>query len=282
MPTPLTTSGQVATAETATETPVADLLTATQHLVDFTVPAEDLPTASAGSKTLTNIRSLFAPLLADITALGGKIAALAAMLEALLPSSVAQTLDHITMTPSASSVMETATAPTLTLGQWQTSDTSTPYTDALSPANAFTSSDGSVATIGATTGTITLQGPGTTTIARTAGGKSVSFTLTVTAEVLTSTPSSLSVTDGASPSAALIIKNQSATDITSGCTFLSSNTGVATVNSSGVVTYVAAGSCNITATHTVDGEACTIGITVADPTGAPVIGTDGENVIGAD
>jgi len=179
---------------------------------------------------------------------------------------VAQILDHLTMALSSSSVIETASAPTTTLGQWQTADSSSPYTDALSPANAFTSSAPSVASINATTSVITLQGPGTTTFTRTAGGKTVTAGLTVMAEILASTPSSLSVTAGAGPSAALVIKDQNGVTVTSGCTFASSNTGVATVDSSGVVTYVAAGTCNIVATHTVDGETCTIGVTVSSGT----------------
>lgn len=262
MPTPLTTASQVATAEAATVSPVANLLAATEQLVNFTVPTEDLPTASGQSATLAKIAGIFGPFLAWITGLQAQIHALALQLEALLGGAVVQTLDHLTLAINHSSISEESTSPVLALYAWQDSGGTVAYTDPLSPAAAYSSSATGVATISATTGAITLQGPGSTTFTVTAGGKAATVGLTVVAETLTPTPSSLSGVVGTSASA-LVIKNDLGTNVTSGCTFASSNTGIATVNSSGVVTYVAAGSATITVTHTATGETCTVGVTAS-------------------
>ncbi len=172
-------------------------------------------------------------------------------------------LDHLTLGISASSVIETATAPTLTLNKWRDSAGTVAFGGTTTIV--YSSDATSVATIDPATGAITLQGPGNVNFTATdsISGKFASVALTVTSEVLTATPSSLSVTAGAAPSAPLVIKDQNGVDVTAGCTFATSNASIATVDSSGVVTYVAAGTCNITATHTADNETCTIGVTVS-------------------
>jgi hypothetical protein len=105
MPTPLTTAGEVVTAEAATVTPIADLLAATQQLVNFTVPPEDLPTLSGYSLTLNKIRAIYEPFLAIIRGLGAAIHALALELEALLPDvPVLNSISPTTLTQGATAV----------------------------------------------------------------------------------------------------------------------------------------------------------------------------------
>lgn len=84
------------------------------------------------------------------------------------------------------------------------------------------------------------------------------------AEILTATPASLSGIVG-NASSALVITNQYSTNVTSGCTFATSDGTLATVSSLGVVTYVAVGTPTITVTHVATGATCTVGVTVAAP-----------------
>ena len=95
---------------------------------------------------------------------------------------------------------------------------------------------------------------GFATIQASCSGKTVSSTVTVTAKTLTSVavaPSSKNLSEGEKFALSSVgsYNDGSAVTITSGCTWASANTSVATVESTGVVTGVAAGGpVNVTAT----------------------------------
>jgi len=125
-----------------------------------------------------------------------------------------------------------------------------------SPSNAndtsvtWSSSDTSVATV-SNNGLVTGVANGTCTITATANdgsGKSASCTVTITTLVtgITLSSSTLTVNAGATSQLTATASPDNATDKT--VTWSSSDTNVATVNSSGVVTGVSRGTCTITAT----------------------------------
>ena len=123
----------------------------------------------------------------------------------------------------------------------------------VAPANAtdktvsWSSSNTSVATV--SDGTVTAKGVGTTTITATAGGKSATCTVTVTPILVSSitlSSSTASVNVGSTVTLTATATPTNAADKT--VSWSSSNTGVATVSSSGVVTGVASGTATITAT----------------------------------
>ena len=126
-------------------------------------------------------------------------------------------------------------------------------TATVAPANAtdktvsWSSSNTSVATV--SDGTVTAKGVGTTTITATAGGKSATCTVTVTPILVSSitlSSSTASVNVGSTVTLTATATPTNAADKT--VSWSSSNTGVATVSSSGVVTGVASGTATITAT----------------------------------
>ena len=123
----------------------------------------------------------------------------------------------------------------------------------VAPANAtdktvsWSSSNTSVATV--SDGTVTAKGVGTTTITATAGGKSATCTVTVTPILVSSitlSSSTASVNVGSTVTLTATATPTNAADKT--VSWSSSNTGVATVSSTGVVTGVASGTATITAT----------------------------------
>lgn len=137
------------------------------------------------------------------------------------------------------------------------------------PSNAtdksitWSSSNPSVATV--SNGTITAASPGTATITarNNASGVSASCSVTVTTPVtgISVTPTTASLNPGGSTQLAATISPATATNKT--YSWASSNTGVATVNASGLVTAVANGTATITAT-TADGShkaSCTVSVT---------------------
>ena len=146
------------------------------------------------------------------------------------------------------------TAPTATVKYGSTTVTS--------PAVTYASSNTAVATVNSSTGAVTLKGGGTTTITATYAGDEAagysssqgSYELTVNkASTTTSFPqSSYSATyDGVAFTAPTATVKSGTTTITNpAVTYASSNTSVATVNSStGAVTIKAAGTTTITATY---------------------------------
>ena len=109
----------------------------------------------------------------------------------------------------------------------------TTYTDATT-GGSWSSSNISVATVNATTGVVTGIASGSATITYFAGGCFTTKVISVT------------TISGISGASTICIGSTTAlSDATTGGSWLSSNTGVATVSSSGVVTGVSAGVVNI-------------------------------------
>ena len=121
----------------------------------------------------------------------------------------------------------------------------------ISTQVTWSSSNTSVATVNSS-GLVTTVATGSTTITVTSGSISGSTTLTVTSATLSSisvTPANPSMAVGVSQqfAASGIYSDKTSLDISTQVTWSSSNTLVATVNSSGLVTTVATGSTAITA-----------------------------------
>lgn len=140
----------------------------------------------------------------------------------------------------------------------------------LAPANAtnqnvtWTSSNTAVATVN-TSGLVTAVSAGTTTITvkTVDGNKTATSTITVAAIPVASvsvTPTTASLYAGNTQQLSASISPANATNKT--VTWSSSNTGVATVNSSGLVTAVSAGTATITTTTQDGNKTATATITV--------------------
>ena len=139
----------------------------------------------------------------------------------------------------------------------------------ISPSNAlddeitYKSSDETVAKV-SESGTITAVSAGTATITVTCGGKSAEFKVTVTGkgttasgtELLNITVSKLRMYEGRTYNLSVNKRNVGTV------TFSSSNTSIATVDSSGKVTGVSAGTCTITAVSESGKTSDTVEVTV--------------------
>lgn len=114
----------------------------------------------------------------------------------------------------------------------------------------YSSSNTSVATIDSSTGTVTLQGTGTTTISAAFAGDSsfnaqtVSYTLTVSKATAGISWGSSTYSFATSSSDKPSFSNPNGLTVT----FSSSDSTVATIDSSGNITYVGNGTCTLTAT----------------------------------
>ncbi len=149
---------------------------------------------------------------------------------------------------------------------------------ALSPTS-WTSSDVTKATVNSS-GVVTWVGAGTTTItahynAIASNGCVVTALVdadTVADSVVVS-PTTLTLQSGAPQTLSAVVKNAAGTALAlSPTSWTSTNTAVATVNSSGVVTWVAAGSASVTAHYNaIDSNACAVtAIAFADTTPASI------------
>lgn len=190
----------------------------------------------------------------------------------------APTVTSIALSPSTSSVLVGATQ-ALTV----TASYSNSTNGALTSGVNFTSSSTSIASV-SSAGVVTGVGAGTATITATASGKSATATVTVTtpAPTLTSialTPTAISLAPAATRQLTVTgtYSDASTAALTSGVTFSSATTAVATVNASGLITAVAAGTSVITATHTATSRAATVTVTVTAPVGGPVVFSDDYN-----
>jgi len=175
------------------------------------------------------------------------------------PFTVSGTYDlTIAALPAGTITFATPTSATVTLGNNLTNLASSTLSGGSYGAISYSSSDTSVATVNASTGVVTSLSTGSTVITATqaavAGVNAVasqSYTLTVTAlpvGILSfTTPTSASVTMGGA------LTNSASSTLSGGSfgaiSYSSSNTGVATVNSSGAITTISAGTTVITATQ---------------------------------
>ena len=127
----------------------------------------------------------------------------------------------------------------------------------------WASSNTAVATVNSS-GLVTAAGAGSATITATSEGKSGTAAITVTVvpvAAVTVSPASATIAVGGTRQLSAVTKDSAGGTLTGRVvTWSSSNTAVATVNSSGLVTGVAAGSATITATS--EGKSGTAAITV--------------------
>ncbi len=142
----------------------------------------------------------------------------------------------------------------------------------ISPENAanktvtWSSGNTTVATV-STSGVVTANAPGTAviTVTTNSGGKTASCTVTVNPSIpsaVTLNQSSVSLTVGETIQLTATVSPSNATDKT--VTWTSSNTSVATVNQSGLVTARAAGTATITVTTNSGGKTASCTVTVTD------------------
>jgi len=185
--------------------------------------------------------------------------------------------------PTLTSITVAPPTATLAIGATQALTVTGQYSDgtsgALTTGVTFTTSQASVASV-STTGLVTAVSGGSATITATSGGRSATSVITVTpaAPSLSSialTPATVSLQVGATQALTVTGTFSDATTavLTTGVTFASSASGVATVSNTGLVTAVSAGTTTITATHTASTRTATRLVTVTAapaPTGATV------------
>jgi len=177
------------------------------------------------------------------------------------------------------SIAVTPANPSVAKGHQQQFVATATYTDnsqsVVTNQVTWTSSNTSVATVGGS-GLASTLATGTTTIRATDPATSVygETTLTVTPAVLDSiavTPPDATILTGGTQqfTATGTYSDSSSQDLTSSASWSSSNTSVATINSSGLATGVAQGTSTITATDTGSGVFGSTSLTVKDATPPP-------------
>jgi hypothetical protein len=154
--------------------------------------------------------------------------------------------------------------PSIAKGATQTFTATGTYTDLstldLTASATWNSANTAVATI-TSGGTATAVGAGTSTIRATLGGVTGSTVLTVTAATLSSCdvqPEVATVAPNTTTqfTAIAIFSDSTTQDVTTTASWSTSNTAVATVSTQGLATSVAAGTANITASMTINGQSC--------------------------
>ena len=202
---------------------------------------------------------------ARITATMGGVTGSAAL--TVMGSTV--TVTSIAVTPATANIAAGATQQ-FTANAIYSNGTTGPLTSGV----IWTSSNTNAATV-SSAGVATGVAAGTTSIKATADGLSATATLTVTGATVTVTsiavtPMTAIIQAGATQqfTANATYSNGATGPLTSGVTWTSSNTSLATVNSSGLATGVEAGTPTITATA--DGFTATATLTVTVAAGAAV------------
>lgn len=178
-------------------------------------------------------------------------------------------------TVSVTGVSLNKTSLSLTEGETQTLVATVSPSNATDKSVTWTSSNTTVATV-SSSGIVTAKKAGTATITVTSndGGKKATCSVTVSAQVIHVTGvslnyTSLTMTEGGTKTLVATVTPSNATD--KSVTWSSSNTNVATVSSSGIVTAKAAGTTKITVTTNDGRKTATCSVTVVAAT-IPVTG----------
>jgi len=170
----------------------------------------------------------------------------------------------VTISPSSASVVAGGTTTLQATVKDQNGNVMTGQTITWSTSNA------SVATVNSS-GVVNAIAAGAATITATCAGKSGTAAITVTAAppvvtTVTVAPSSASIVAGNNTTLQATVKDANGNVMTGQTiTWSTSNTSVATVNSSGVVTGIAAGAATITATCAGKSGTAAITVTAAPP-----------------
>jgi trimeric autotransporter adhesin len=172
--------------------------------------------------------------------------ACAALLILSFTGCVNPTLSSISVTPETPSVQTGKTQQMTATGTYSDGSTKT-----ITSTVDWTSSDTSEATV-SSTGLVTGVAPGTVTVTAALNDISGTTSVTITIANLASiaiTPNNASIlSDGSQQFTAIgTLDDGTTVNITDEVTWNSSDTGVATINSSGLATAVATGTTNITA-----------------------------------
>jgi len=245
---PTVSSIQVAPPSMSIGTGLGQQFTATAHMSDGT--SKDVTTSVQWSSSDSNIASVnsagmasgSAPGTVTITALSGSLQSTAA----LTVSSAAVNLSSIVVSPAASTLPVNTAQQFTAIGNYTNGSSAD-----LTALVTWGSSSLNVATV-STSGLVTGAAAGSSNISASLGGISGSTSLTVSAPSLVSisvTPVGLTLGIGINQQyvATATYSDGTSADLTSGVTWTSSSPSVATVNSSGVATTVAAGQTTITA-----------------------------------
>jgi trimeric autotransporter adhesin len=262
---------QVAPTSMSIGTGSTQQFSAAAHMSDGT--SKDVTSTVQWSSSDTDIASITsggmatgsAPGTVNITAQSGTLKSTAT----LTISGAAVNLASIVVSPAASSL------PVNTNQQFTATGNYTDGSSAdLTALVSWSSSSNGIATVSAA-GVVAGMTAGTTNISASLGGVLGSTSVTVTAPSLVSisvTPVGLTLGIGISQQyvATATYSDGSSADLSSGVTWSSSSTSVATVNSSGLVTTVAAGQTTITASVTGLSDTSTLTVVAAHLTSIAV------------
>jgi uncharacterized protein YjdB len=243
------TSVQVSPASVAIGVGDTQPFTATAHYSDGS--SKDITSSAQWMSSDSNIASITSSGVATGSTSGNvTITAKSGTLQSsgsLKVTAAAANLASITLSPLASSVPVNTSQQFTAIGNYNDGSTSD-----LTTLVTWSSSSTATATIDAS-GVLTAVAAGSTNISATFGGVSQTTSVTVTAPSIVSitvTPDDLTQGIGVNLQfiATATYSDGTSQDLSSGVTWTSSSTSVATINSSGMATTAAAGSTTITAT----------------------------------
>lgn len=178
----------------------------------------------------------------------------------------------ITVSNPVTTIALNKTSETLWNGGTVTLSVTYTPTNADNRTATWTSSNTSVATV-STTGVVTAKGKGTATItAKSANGKTATCSITVKQQVTGITLSKTSVATSKGNTVTLTATTTPSTANTTSVTWSSSDTNVATVSTSGVITAIAPGTATITCTASDGyGTKATCAVTVGAPSNVQIV-----------